>query len=315
MDRPSEKPRAFSPASFYGSTSKSKRALTERDRRRQGWWSAKLAGLTAVSAREQDAVLHSIAEAGSVWHVCSRQEDAFRWQASCVQSVHVFSFEKDGLEQGRRRFLVTDYDTFWRRYSRMPARLRHYYEVIPEGQPCHLYFDLEFPRACNPASDGEAMVTCFKALLCREVERVFLARCDLSAILDLDSSTASKFSRHLIVHLPESAFRSNQHAGFFAHHLSRCAETEFADLMVVTLDAESKQRGTFLDLGVYSRNRNFRLYLSTKLGKTASLVRAAACTFVLPGSSSLSSLTSSAHAAGGVLPPLPPPPPPPRLPS
>ena len=32
----------------------------------------------------------------------------------------------------------------------MPADERHYYELIPQGHPCHLYFDLEFQRAWNP---------------------------------------------------------------------------------------------------------------------------------------------------------------------
>lgn len=36
--------------------------------------------------------------------------------------------------------------------------LRHVYEIIREGSPCRMYFDLEFARAHNPGLDGEGLV-------------------------------------------------------------------------------------------------------------------------------------------------------------
>lgn len=33
-------------------------------------------------------------------------------------------------------------------------------QVIREGRPCHLYFDLECPAACNPGLDMDALVAC-----------------------------------------------------------------------------------------------------------------------------------------------------------
>ena len=32
------------------------------------------------------------------------------------------------------------------------------WQVIADGQPCHLYFDLEFNTACNPGLQGDDMV-------------------------------------------------------------------------------------------------------------------------------------------------------------
>lgn len=49
-----------------------------------------------------------------------------------------------------RRFVAASYAGFWQRYLKIAAADRHFYEVIPEGSPCKLYFDLEFPRAANP---------------------------------------------------------------------------------------------------------------------------------------------------------------------
>ena len=38
-------------------------------------------------------------------------------------------------------------------------------QVIQEGQPCHLYFDLEFNIDCNPALQGDAMVDSLLSLV------------------------------------------------------------------------------------------------------------------------------------------------------
>lgn len=41
-----------------------------------------------------------------------------------------------------------------------PARPLAQVQVIREGRPCHLYFDLEAPAAWNPGLDMDAMVNC-----------------------------------------------------------------------------------------------------------------------------------------------------------
>lgn len=38
-------------------------------------------------------------------------------------------------------------------------------QVIQDGHPCHLYFDLEFNVACNPTLQGDAMVQDLIALV------------------------------------------------------------------------------------------------------------------------------------------------------
>ena len=60
----------------------------------------------------------------------------------CFQTLHgihcrIFSVEALG---GGRKFIATAYAEFWRRYSAMPPALRHHYEIVREGSPCHLYF-------------------------------------------------------------------------------------------------------------------------------------------------------------------------------
>lgn len=41
---------------------------------------------------------------------------------------------------GGRYFLACPYREFWEYYRALPAAERHHYEIIREGQPCHLYF-------------------------------------------------------------------------------------------------------------------------------------------------------------------------------
>lgn len=52
----------------------------------------------------------------------------------------VFSFED--AREGKRRFLVSSFASFWANYVHTQLTQRHVYEIIREGVPCRLYFDL-----------------------------------------------------------------------------------------------------------------------------------------------------------------------------
>ena len=49
--------------------------------------------------------------------------------------------------------------------------------------------------------------------VCYQLYACFGLACDHGNILDLESSTPHKFSRHLVFHLPSSSFRNNIHIG------------------------------------------------------------------------------------------------------
>ena len=58
--------------------------------------------------------------------------------------MNTFSFEvrtagAGAAHDGKRRFLVTSYDAFWRAYEQLEAHDRHFYELIRSGEPCLLY--------------------------------------------------------------------------------------------------------------------------------------------------------------------------------
>ena len=49
-----------------------------------------------------------------------------------------------------RSFAAASYPAVWALFRRTRCEERHWYEVIREGRPAHLYFDLECPAHLNP---------------------------------------------------------------------------------------------------------------------------------------------------------------------
>jgi hypothetical protein len=211
--------------------------------------------------------------------------------------------------RGSRSFLVTSDARLWREYRHLPAR--HHYEIIREGSPCHLYFDLEhyYQRTASASAtvDGARLVE----LLLDEVEaslrdvfgEAVAASLDRARdVIELDSTRkpteavgasaaaatpGGKFSRHLIVRVPNAAFADNAHAGAFvrlvcARLLAKAARLpsgEHAGFLVAprgqqqgggasssssSPQQQQQQLQLFIDTGVYTRNRAFRMYLSSK---------------------------------------------------
>lgn len=119
--------------------------------------------------------------------------------------------------------------------------------------------------------------------------------CTEKNVLNLDSTTLKKFSRHLIFRFKDIAFKNNIHVGRLVKTI--CAEIEdylmndcsvFHDVLsyfkredLNELYIESgKKRKLFIDTGVYTRNRHFRIYKATKWGKLSHLIVAPECKYV-----------------------------------
>ncbi|XP_077333425.1 DNA-directed primase/polymerase protein isoform X3 [Lithobates pipiens] len=171
----------------------------------------------------------------SVWRLFHRQAAALQLAKTCKEDVHIFALETVLDDVGRRLYLVTTYTEFWFYYNKNSQTLAHCYEVIPADTVCKLYFDLEFCKPANPGADGRKMVALLIEFFIRKLQEHYGLTCSADCVINLDSSTNEKFSRHLIFLLPNAAFKDNIH------------------------------------VGVYTKNRNFRLYKSSKLGKNAVL--------------------------------------------
>ena len=230
------------------------------------------------------------------------------------KGARVWSFE--GFSSGKRYFLAADHFAFMKRYWQIPEDKRHFYEIIPGNSPCRLYFDIEYPIARDTSIDGELLVATLLELVSLHLTACFgldaTPRCN---ILELDSSTPKKFSRHIIYHLKQRSgedtnerevlFASNEHVGAFVksmlaelllssspssfsassspdlHRLPKasphplwvpkeeivCQESTTASSAAHDASTQPTLWSCIVDIGVYTKNRAFRLLGSRKYGK------------------------------------------------
>ncbi|KAL9999259.1 hypothetical protein Hdeb2414_s0494g00905131 [Helianthus debilis subsp. tardiflorus] len=207
-----------------------------------------------------------------VWATFPRQDGAMKFVKD-HNGARIFSYQDHA--SGQRRFLVSTYKEFWRRYINMNSEVRHHYEVIQEGLPCHLYYDLEFNVKENAEKNGDEMVDLLVLITFEALLEKYSIQGDTNWIVELDSSTKDKFSRHLIIRLPGLAFKDNTHVGAFVAeicsriHCARGKDKRFEQLFI---SKDSSSCNLFVDTAVYSRNRCFRLHLSSKAGKSSVLL-------------------------------------------
>ncbi|XP_060971351.1 uncharacterized protein LOC115717545 isoform X1 [Cannabis sativa] len=228
-----------------------------------------------------DLFEHSKSSSREIWSTFPRQEEAMKF-AKGHDHARLFSYQDHF--NGQRRFLVSTYMEFWKRYKNMDSKFRHHYEVIQEGLPCHLYFDLEFSRRENAEKDGDEMVDLLISVILEALRDKFSIQGSREWIVELDSSTDGKFSRHLIIRIPKTAFKDNSHAGAFVNEIcSRIINGKENDGQLEKLFIKKESNSTdspcqlFVDTAVYSRNRCFRLALSSKAGKSSVLLPTGRC--------------------------------------
>ncbi|KAG6391975.1 hypothetical protein SASPL_149739 [Salvia splendens] len=211
-----------------------------------------------------------------VWTTFPRQDDAMKFSKQ-HGNVRLFSYQ-DHMN-GQRRFLVSSYKEFWRRYKEMSSKFRHHYEVIEEALPCHLYFDLEYNTKENVDRNGDEMVDLLLIITFDALLEKYSIQGSEDFVIELDSSTEDKFSRHLIIRLPKTAFKDNSHVGSFVAeicsriHSYRGRDQNYNKLLISkggnSIDSDFH---LFVDTAVYSRNRCFRLPFSSKAGKNSVLL-------------------------------------------
>ena len=116
-----------------------------------------------------------------------------------------------------------------------------------------------------------------------QFETLYKITIERHCLIDLDSSTNTKFSRHWIFHLPNGQLFSDAYAvGIFVKLLTARLDAEkelgllqsrghkmLAKHIFVNTESDcgDVKLTRFIDLGVYTRNRLFRLMGSTKFGK------------------------------------------------
>jgi hypothetical protein len=104
--------------------------------------------------------------------------------------------------------------------------------------------------------------------------------------LELDSTKPEKFSRHLIVHLPDKKVFSDNTVSMkqFVTKLCDYLKANNKALVRQKFKIRSKDEYTekvvpLFDTAVYTKNRNFRLYRSSKVQENSYLILADNCCF------------------------------------
>ncbi|KAK1736093.1 UL52/UL70 DNA primase domain-containing protein [Skeletonema marinoi] len=200
-------------------------------------------------------------------------------------------FAMETALHGKRRYISAHLGRFMDYYWReCDVHNRHYYELIRESTPCRLYFDLEFNKQYNPhltTTMTEDLLTELFEEIQHQFQLFYSISLQRSNMVDLDSSTAKKFSRHWIMHLPGGLlFDDARAAGIFVKAMvsrlekerksgvlqakGRCllADNLFVNAEEATDENVSPKLTCIIDLGVYTRNRLFRLLGSKKFGKS-----------------------------------------------
>ena len=212
-------------------------------------------------------------------------QQRFRWfdrQSVAIQFINslpnqniygLFVYQR---HEGKRRFGVLTWERFMEKYVELDAGHRRFYEVIQEGRPSKLYLDVDVKLEDGIPSNCEERMNTLLHVISHHVEKMFDIKVDSTEIVQLDSSTPQKFSRHVIY--PGVVFRNNIECGYFVKGLADHARDVIdgkklndvigrEEMTQLFLQRDSSAPYFLADLSVYSRNRQFRIWQSTKLEK------------------------------------------------
>ncbi|KAJ3287054.1 hypothetical protein HDU79_006005 [Rhizoclosmatium sp. JEL0117] len=139
---------------------------------------------------------------------------------------------------------------------------RVFYELIRENAPCKLYFDLEYAKALNRDVDEERIMRVFTSFVLQELHSMFKIQASLDNIVDVSRFVSSLTMKILSEKRSLEALEPK----------TTDQRARLDDLSCLFIQTEAGP-SLFIDDGVYSKNRNFRVFQSTKIGKSAFLQR------------------------------------------
>lgn len=221
-------------------------------------------------------------------HKFSKIKDALTFVLESGVPLPIFSYDlgfnglkadqpkKIKLREGAKGFLVTGYDSFWRLYSTLELKERYHYEIVTPI-PCKMHIDAEYSKITNPDADSDRIDKEFKAILKRViVEWKLTEKAEDIDILTLESSNAKKVSLHYIVEIKGKLFRNNFHCGAFIRKLRNYLVENYGPKetnmfffwgtkeTTFIFDPINQNRQCYMDMAIYTLNRNFRLFASSK---------------------------------------------------
>jgi len=175
----------------------------------------------------------------------------------------------DTNKKGAKCYTVhTNINTFLKHYQHTPEK--HHYEVIRPGIKCRFYVDLdEFDPKCIDSDAVKLFAECFE-----HCWRLLTGNStDASQPPRLIVASATKDNKtSLHIHSPELVFANAKSVQDFATCIeNRILETQVRPLMKFVNRKSVLKLTSCIDLGVYDKDRCFRLIDSTKKGSDRKL--------------------------------------------
>ena len=174
-------------------------------------------------------------------------------------------FSKEYGVQGKRHYLVGPRADFWDSYKNQSPK--NHYEVILSGTPCKLFFDLEFDISLNKSTDRVELTRTLISLVIENLKIEFGRRISLNDVCILDSTSEIKFSKHII--FISCVFIDCEMCGNYVKNM--LSNLTLEQKQQLTVSNKKKQEVLIIDQSVYTKNRNFRLFLSSKFGRNVAL--------------------------------------------
>ena len=194
--------------------------------------------------------------------VLYKQSCAIDLAKKSLNSEKVFSVE---VSRSQRTFHVCDIESFYKYYSETPNK--HYYEVIFTGSPVKLFLDLEYYTKFNSNSDGSLMTQKLVSIFDSCKQTTFGIEKSKTGSIILDSSNKDKFSQHVI--FSTVVFRSIEDCRNFVHQVIATFSEEQRKMFQVQT---SDRPRLFIDKDIYTKNRHFRVFMSSKFGENRPLL-------------------------------------------
>lgn len=176
--------------------------------------------------------------------------------ASAPQSVYArqFMYEKSGEKKLSYAYIAATEKEVWEQYISQGTRT--ICEVIDSKKPCHLYIDIDVDLKKTP---GIKVYDCWKSVkpLIQHILTTQYPNVPVDYII-MDSSSNKKGSLHIVVKIDGYLFTNASHCGAFMRVLKKFIELEHSNV---------EGAFSFFDLGIYTRNRLFRMLGQTKAGQ------------------------------------------------
>ena len=194
-------------------------------------------------------------------HNFKKQNEAIEFSKS---SPDFLVFSKEISVRGTRIFFVSTVHQMWSWYAK--TNLRKHYEVI-SSRPSKLYFDLDYKICDNTDKSGSDMTVALIKRVNIVLKEDFNIQNEYQDVLVLESSNLKKFSIHLV--FTKVHFENN----VLMQDFIKLLESKFTKEEKQLFQVKSKEQvSSFIDRRVYTQNRNFRMYLSEKYGKSNPLI-------------------------------------------